>query len=468
MLHTSLFESAGSPQDPTFNPPRRGKLVPLKTKAELAAKLETVDAYVVQIPAKFANAILISLQDVLSSKNEMSMSHLRRFVKPEYLPLHIKDRLAPALDGSSEKGPSTPETEQTPRSPRLLHLLICTTCTISPSALRAHLALQPPYSTKAVPPPEIYVVSVPVNPPISEDIASQWSASHWPTMYKRSNPFGPHPSIISRAEDELLPTAATWMALAERTALDQPLDDITTAATSTAAMGLPIGATIVDPSINAAVATARDFRFAHPPALSQEPTSNAHTISGNPVAHATLRAIEMVAHHRQKAHGTSSAASSPRPRRIVSIFHNAPATPMEQAVHDAVERTQAVLQSGYLCLGFDLYLTHEPCVMCAMAVLHSRFRRVVFTRRMPKTGALVADCASGSVDDTPTDVDPRSHSKEDQANGLGYGLFWQPRLNWKLLAWQWVYELDEHNDPDDIVSKEELADGRFILGDVHA
>ena len=42
----------------------------------------------------------------------------------------------------------------------------------------------------------------------------------------------------------------------------------------------------------------------------------------------------------------------------------------------------------YLCTGYDLYCAREPCVMCAMALVHSRVRRVVFAAPNAVAGAL--------------------------------------------------------------------------------
>src|SRR5690606_2557392 len=35
----------------------------------------------------------------------------------------------------------------------------------------------------------------------------------------------------------------------------------------------------------------------------------------------------------------------------------------------------------------ELFVTLEPCAMCAMALMHARFKRVVFGAPDPKTGA---------------------------------------------------------------------------------
>lgn len=44
----------------------------------------------------------------------------------------------------------------------------------------------------------------------------------------------------------------------------------------------------------------------------------------------------------------------------------------------------------YLCTGYDVYTTNEPCIMCSMALVHSRARRVMFALRNEENGALAS------------------------------------------------------------------------------
>ncbi len=42
----------------------------------------------------------------------------------------------------------------------------------------------------------------------------------------------------------------------------------------------------------------------------------------------------------------------------------------------------------YLLNGCSIYLTHEPCIMCAMALLHSRISTVYYLNSNQHVGAL--------------------------------------------------------------------------------
>ncbi len=61
-------------------------------------------------------------------------------------------------------------------------------------------------------------------------------------------------------------------------------------------------------------------------------------------------------------------------------------------------------------VGCTLYVTLEPCAMCAMAMVHARVKRVVFGAADPKTGA------AGSVFDLLDD--PRHNHRVEVIGGV--------------------------------------------------
>ena len=61
-------------------------------------------------------------------------------------------------------------------------------------------------------------------------------------------------------------------------------------------------------------------------------------------------------------------------------------------------------------IGCTLYVTLEPCAMCAMAMVHARVARVVFGAYDPKTGA------AGSVFDLL--ADPRHNHRLEVTGGV--------------------------------------------------
>jgi tRNA(adenine34) deaminase len=54
-------------------------------------------------------------------------------------------------------------------------------------------------------------------------------------------------------------------------------------------------------------------------------------------------------------------------------------------------REAAAAIGNYRLVGADLYVTIEPCTMCAGAIVHGRIRRLVFGATEPKSGAVVSN-----------------------------------------------------------------------------
>jgi tRNA(adenine34) deaminase len=75
--------------------------------------------------------------------------------------------------------------------------------------------------------------------------------------------------------------------------------------------------------------------------------------------------------------------------KIISRGFNQPISNSDPSAHAEMIalRSAAQLESNYRLPGTTLYVTLEPCIMCAGAMLHARVERVVFGATDPKTGA---------------------------------------------------------------------------------
>jgi tRNA(adenine34) deaminase len=78
-----------------------------------------------------------------------------------------------------------------------------------------------------------------------------------------------------------------------------------------------------------------------------------------------------------------------RDGQVLATGYNRPITTHDPTAHAELValRHAAQLVENYRLPDCELYVTLEPCAMCAMALMHARFKRVVFGALDPKTGA---------------------------------------------------------------------------------
>ena len=78
-----------------------------------------------------------------------------------------------------------------------------------------------------------------------------------------------------------------------------------------------------------------------------------------------------------------------RAGQVIATGYNRPVTEHDPTAHAEIValRHAAQLLGNYRLPECELYVTLEPCAMCAMAMLHARLKRVVYGAADPKTGA---------------------------------------------------------------------------------
>ena len=72
--------------------------------------------------------------------------------------------------------------------------------------------------------------------------------------------------------------------------------------------------------------------------------------------------------------------------------HNAPISTHDASAHAEMRAIRAACKAvgNYRLTGSTLYVTLEPCLMCAGAIVHARIARIVYGAADPKAGAVAS------------------------------------------------------------------------------
>ncbi|WP_235263797.1 tRNA adenosine(34) deaminase TadA [Nitrincola sp. A-D6] len=82
--------------------------------------------------------------------------------------------------------------------------------------------------------------------------------------------------------------------------------------------------------------------------------------------------------------------------QVIGTGFNQPIGAHDPCAHaEIIALREAALRLGnYRLPGAQLYVTLEPCMMCAGAMIHARIERLIFAATEPKAGAIVSQLNS--------------------------------------------------------------------------
>lgn len=362
--------------------------------------------------------MLIGLHSILrpilpiSAGNSNSFYFLRRLVTTPHLPPPIRDDVQ-VLDGFPT-----------------IHLLVPPPLPTVPDEIVD--AIRPYVQFEHL--PSIRTTQIPVDPPSTAQQAALWSEKYWPCTFnpasqtiQKAPPFGILRSI--KSELDAPANLDSYFGLAKLAATE----------CRDRALGRGIAAVIVDSLQKEVIAVAGDARWYRQSRDKTVDDIDAQGMAdGRPEHHALMRAIAMVARKTARSRSDDDISAKNAADIQATDLGGRPLTHIEDShsvvtngdqTHDLPIPQSAGRADAYLCSGLDVYLTHEPCVACSMAMIHSRFRACIFLKRMPRTGGLCAEKVSNGY------------------GGLGYGLFWRKELNWRVLTFQY-FPSGCHSDAD--------------------
>ncbi|TCD70561.1 hypothetical protein EIP91_002907 [Steccherinum ochraceum] len=239
--------------------------------------------------------------------------------------------------------------------PSLSHLKRIRKNTESSSMLLAPVSLYPEApplpATTDLPAP--YVVTVPKNAALTQT-SLKLKTTMWPTVYAPRKKWEPEP----------------WSKGKVRWAWEAMKTVVVEAKLAKQRGELPVVA-YVPPAYDTGE---KDLAQIHQPVIAHDTRQS----KSHPLRHAAMNVVRAIADYR----AASSAQDDPSPTEALDD-----STPNSQVSGTSTTDSAATRNgSHYLLTSLTLFISHEPCIMCSMALLHSRVKEVFYLIPMDKTG----------------------------------------------------------------------------------